>query len=127
VVTDRYLDSSLAYQGAGRGLDVDMLEQVSDWATDHLRPDLTILLDVPVDVGLARVGRPTDRIEAAPAGFHERVRAEFRRLAARSPGRYVVVDAAQPLDQVWADVAAGLARWWAQDGRGAPVRRTVLP
>jgi dTMP kinase len=119
VVTDRYLDSSLAYQGAGRGLEVDVLERVSDWASDHLRPDLTILLDVPVDVGLARVGRATDRIEAAPAGFHERVRAEFLRLAARAPERYLVVDASRPIEQVWADAEAGLARWWSGDRQGA--------
>ena len=92
VITDRYVDSSLAYQGAGRRLDPDQVEALNEWATGGLRPDLTVLLDVEPTVGLARAGEP-DRLEAEPLAFHQAVRAGFLALAARDPGRYVVIDA----------------------------------
>lgn len=93
VITDRYTDSALAYQGFGRELPVDELRAVNEWATSGLRPDLTVLLDVPPSVGLNRFATPADRIEAEPTEFHERVRRGFRALAAAEPGRYLVVDA----------------------------------
>ncbi|WP_061290948.1 dTMP kinase [Herbidospora cretacea] len=92
VVCDRYVDSSLAYQGAGRVLGADEVAQVNAWATGGLVPHLTVLVDVPPSVGLRRHAHPADRIESEPLDFHERVRKEFRALAARDPERYFVVD-----------------------------------
>ncbi|WP_432927385.1 dTMP kinase [Microbispora sp. CA-135349] len=92
VVCDRYVDSSLAYQGAGRSLDQEDVARINKWATGGLVPDLTVLIDVPPSVGLQRMASPADRIEAEPLEFHERVRREFRALAAADPERYLVVD-----------------------------------
>ncbi|GAB1820048.1 dTMP kinase [Herbidospora sp. RD11066] len=92
VVCDRYVDSSLAYQGAGRVLGTDEVARVNTWATGGLVPHLTVLVDVPPSVGLRRHAHPADRIESEPLDFHERVRKEFRALAARAPERYFVVD-----------------------------------
>lgn len=100
VVTDRYADSSLAYQGAGRRLPYDELARLNRYATGGLVPDLTVLLDVPADVGLARFASPADRMESEPREFHERVRRGFRALASREPHRYLVVDAALPVDEI---------------------------
>ena len=92
VITDRYVDTTLAYQGAGRGLDVREVEEVARWATGDLRPHLTIVLDVDPREGLARFeGR--DRIEAESLDFHERARQSFLDLAAADPGHYLVLDA----------------------------------
>ena len=95
VLTDRYVDSSLAYQGAGRKLTVDEVQRVSRWATDGLQPDLTVLLDLPATEGLARAGvrSGADKLEAESLDFHERVRGAFRTLAEAEPRRYLVVDA----------------------------------
>ncbi|GAA0397443.1 dTMP kinase [Acrocarpospora corrugata] len=92
VVCDRYVDSSLAYQGAGRSLETEDVARVNAWATGGLVPDLTVLIDVPPSVGLRRFASPADRIESEPMDFHERVRREFRALAAAEPERYFVVD-----------------------------------
>ncbi|MEU7889697.1 dTMP kinase [Microbispora bryophytorum] len=92
VISDRYVDSSLAYQGAGRSLDQEDVARINKWATGGLVPDLTVLIDVPPAVGLRRMASPADRIEAEPLEFHERVRREFRALAAADPDRYLVVD-----------------------------------
>ncbi|WP_113705352.1 dTMP kinase [Nonomuraea lactucae] len=100
VVTDRYVDSSLAYQGAGRSLDPDDVSKVNAWATGGLVPHLTVLIDTPPSVGLKRLGGAADRIESEPLEFHERVRKEFRALAAADPGRYLVVDGTLPPDQI---------------------------
>jgi dTMP kinase len=96
VVTDRFVDSSLAYQGAGRCLPLGEVTRINRWATDGLTPDLTILLDLPPAAGLNRRARSADRLEAEPAEFHNRVRAGFRQLADAEPGRYLVLDATQP-------------------------------
>jgi dTMP kinase len=93
VVTDRYLDSSLAYQGAGRHLPVSEIAQLNKWATGGLVPDLTILLDVPPAVGLGRAARSGDRLEAEPVEFHQRVRSGFLARAQAEPERYLVLDA----------------------------------
>jgi dTMP kinase len=99
VVTDRYVDSTLAYQAAGRDLDDADVEAIARWATADLRPHLTVLLDLDPAAGLTRFsGR--DRIEAESLEFHERVRAMFLRLAAAQPERYLVVDAREPVEQV---------------------------
>lgn len=93
VITDRYIDSTLAYQGAGRELDDTDIESVNAWGTGDLVPDLTVLLDLAPETGMARVGDPTDRVEAEPQEFHQRVHEGFRALAQRAPERYLVVDA----------------------------------
>ena len=108
VVTDRYIDSSLAYQGAGRTLAVADVERLSDWATGGLLPDLTVLLDVDPELGLSRFAAPADRLEAEPLAFHRRVREQFLALAARDPGRYLVIDAARPAQEVQALTCARL-------------------
>lgn len=100
VISDRYVDSSLAYQGAGRSLDPDDVARINAWATGGLVPDLTVVVDVPPSVGLRRMGSPADRIEAEPLDFHERVRQEFRALAAAAPERYLVVDGTLPQEEI---------------------------
>lgn len=99
VVCDRYLDSSVAYQGAGRELGVDQVRELSLWATRDLIPDLTILLDVDPAIGLQRVERP-DRLEAEPLEWHARVRHAFVDLARIEPERYLVIDASAPADTI---------------------------
>ncbi|MGY2892034.1 dTMP kinase [Deinococcus sp. UYEF24] len=97
LVCDRYVDSSYAYQGYGRGLDMTQLRAVSEAATGGLMPDLTILLNIEPELGLqraARVGEP-DRIEQAGLEFHARVREGFLSMAAAEPGRFLVLDGAQ--------------------------------
>ena len=108
VVTDRYVDSSLAYQGGGRPLDLARIEEINDWATGGLHPQLTIVLDLEPAEGLRRAGDDPDRLESEPIEFHRRVRDAFRTLAARDPGRYVIVDAAQPQADVTAAVLAAV-------------------
>ena len=93
IITDRYTDSSLAYQGAARGLRTEDVAWLSHWATDGLVPDLTILLDLPPQAGLGRRTRSADRLEAEPTEFHDRVRAGFLSLARQDPQRYLVLDA----------------------------------
>jgi dTMP kinase len=100
VISDRYIDSSLAYQGAGRDLSIEDLARISRWATDGLVPDLTVLLDVPPGTGLGRIGDQPDRIEAEPEVFHERVRGGFRELAERHRRRYLIVDATKTVAEV---------------------------
>jgi len=100
VLTDRYVDSTLAYQGAGRGLTVDDARVVTDWATGGLLPDLTVLLDLDPRTGLARAGARSalDRLESAAIEFHEAVRAGFLALAGADPQRYLVLDASQDVE-----------------------------
>jgi dTMP kinase len=106
VITDRYIDSSLAYQGAGRWLPVAEIQQLNDWATGGRVPDLTVLLDMnPMD-GLARRTRSADRLEAEPAEFHNRVRSGFLALAKADPGRYQVIDATLPQDEITRQITA---------------------
>ncbi|MEV4637877.1 dTMP kinase [Actinoplanes sp. NPDC049548] len=109
VVSDRYVDSSLAYQGAGRTLPVQEISWLSSWATGGLKPDLVVLLDVDPTVGLGRVdsrGLGADRLESESRSFHERVRYAFLDLASADPKRYLVLDAARPADEIAAVVAA---------------------
>jgi dTMP kinase len=103
VVSDRYVDSSLAYQGAGRLLSTGEIERLSQFATSGLRPDLTVLLDVRVADGLGRTSKRDalpDRLQSESADFHERVRSAFRELAHAAPDRYLVIDAGLPIDEI---------------------------
>jgi dTMP kinase len=99
VVTDRYVDSTLAYQGAGRAIPDNELERVARWATGDLRPHLTVLLDVEPTAGLGRF-EERDRIEAESLDFHRRAREGFLALAAANPDHYLVVDARADKDEI---------------------------
>ncbi len=107
VVTDRYVDSTLAYQGAGRSLDVAEVEQVARWATHDLRPHLTVVLDLAPEHGLGRF-EERDRIEGESVEFHERVRAAFLEMAAADPEHYLVLDARLPVEEIAAEIRAEL-------------------
>ncbi|MEU8118260.1 dTMP kinase [Spirillospora sp. NPDC049024] len=96
VVSDRYVDSSLAYQGFGRQLPVEDIARVNAWATGGLVPDLTVLLEIPPQAGLGRLSAPADRMESESQEFHERVRAGFHALAEADPERYLILDASRP-------------------------------
>ncbi|GAA2709588.1 MULTISPECIES: dTMP kinase [Streptomyces] len=104
VITDRYIDSSVAYQGAGRDLSPTEIARISRWATDGLVPHLTVLLDVSPETARERFTEAPDRLESEPAEFHQRVRTGFLTLAAADPARYLVVDAAQEPDAITAVV-----------------------
>jgi dTMP kinase len=104
VVTDRYVDSTLAYQGTGRQLPVSEIADLNRWATGGLTPDLTILLDLPPVTGLGRRLSSADRLESEPLDFHQRVRSGFLALANAEPGRYLVLDASRPEAEVSRDI-----------------------
>ena len=108
VLSDRFTDASYAYQGGGRGQSVERIAELERWAAEGLQPDLTLLLDLPVGIGLERArGRgPADRIELEAHDFFERVRAAYRARAAEQPARFRVIDAGQPLDAVLDQVRA---------------------
>ncbi len=112
VVCDRFTDSTLAYQGFGRGLDIDGIRALNEWATGGVTPDVTILLDVDPALGLARAtGAGADRLEAEDVAFHVRVREGFLALADADPtDRFVVIEADAPVEEVAAAVWETL-RW----------------
>lgn len=103
VITDRYVDSALAYQGAGRTLGVGEVEQVNRWATADLRPHLTVVLDLAPQAGLGRFTE-RDRIEGQSLEFHQRVRQGFLDLAAADPDHYLVLDARAPVEEIAAAI-----------------------
>ncbi len=111
VVSDRFSGSTLAYQGYGRGLDLDELRWLSSWAAEGLEPDLVVLLDVDQEVAAARRCRPRDRIEAAGDTFHQRVVAGYRALAQADPARWVVVDGSGTVDEVADRVWSAYSAW----------------
>ncbi|CAH1854983.1 dTMP kinase [Convivina intestini] len=104
VLSDRYLDSSLAYQGGGRRLGVDDVLALNEFAIDHVLPDLTLYLDLPVEIGLERINQQRqskiDRLDREKLDFHQRVRETYLSLLERFPDRIVKIDANQPLEQV---------------------------
>ena len=109
VITDRYFDSSIAYQGAGRVLSPSEVARISRWATESLFPTLTIVIDQPAEVGLARL-ESRDRLEAQPLDFHERVRHEFLQIAAEDPERYLIVDGTQSIDEIHEEIIKRVAQ-----------------
>lgn len=107
VIMDRYLDSSVAYQGVGRGLGADAVRDISLWATENLLPDLTILLDLDAASGRERLDDSRtryDRLEAEERDFHQRVRTAYLQLAEAEPLRFIVLDAALPVDELEAAI-----------------------
>jgi dTMP kinase len=106
VICDRFVDASRAYQGGGRGIPMEQINELADWVLGDLRPDLTILLDAPVEIGMSRAdsrGNP-DRLDVERADFYTRVRASYLQLAESEPERFVIVDAAGSLDEVSASI-----------------------
>lgn len=127
VLCDRYADSTLAYQGYGRGLDPEHLRRINDMATGGLMPDLTLLLDLPVHCGLERAGLRNreegtvlseGRFDAESLEFHERVRQGYRSLAAEEPERFAIIDAAQPPEDVVLQCISAVEASLRQQGRG---------
>jgi len=114
VLCDRYADSTLAYQGYGLGLDLQTLRVITAFATGGLQPDLTFLLDVPVEVGLARkrgqAANEWNRMERRQREYHERVRAGYREMAEAEPARWRVLDATRPFGDVQAAIRAEVDR-----------------
>ena len=108
VVCDRFMDSSMAYQGIARGLGPDVVANLSLWATDGLVPDLTVVLDIDPQVGLGRVSSP-DRLESEPLEWHRRVREGFVEIARRDPRRYLVLDAGRPPEDLATEIAQVVA------------------
>ena len=105
VISDRYFDSSIAYQGAGRVLEPGEVARISRWATESLYPTLTLIIDLPAEVGLARLQRK-DRLESQPIDFHERVRQEFLQLSLLDPERYCVVEGNQSIEDIHTEIIA---------------------
>jgi dTMP kinase len=128
VITDRYFDSSAAYQGAGRVLNPSEVARISRWATESLYPTLTILIDVPATIGLARL-KSLDRLEAEPTEFHERVRQEFLQIAMMDPERYLVVDGTQTVEEIHTEIIARVAELPAlkRNADGAKTKKMLRP
>ena len=113
VLCDRFYDSTFAYQGYGRGLDLDMLRAITRFATGGLTPDLTLLFDLDSERGLSRRaegGEEMNRMDRQTHEFYERVREGYHQLAEREPGRWVVIDADRPPDAIFASLRAEIAR-----------------
>lgn len=108
VICDRFTDTSRAYQGAGRGFPIAEIDRIADWVHPDLQPDLTLLLDAPVEIGMQRAGKRSqpDRIETSKDDFFTRARECYLELAKAEPDRFAVVDASQEIDEVRSDVTA---------------------
>jgi dTMP kinase len=122
VITDRYFDSSIAYQGAGRVLAPGEVARISRWATESLFPTLTIVIDLPAEIGIGRLHNP-DRLEAEPLAFHERVRREFLHIARLDPERYLVVDGKQDIQEIHAAIIACVAEIPALNKTDKPAKK----
>jgi len=115
VICDRYTDSTIAYQGYGRRIDIDTIRRINDIATGALKPDLTVLLDIPVSEGFARkTGQAPDRFEKEARAFHQRVRKGYLQLACEEPQRWLVIDAMLPKEKIkqiiWEKVSSLLSK-----------------
>jgi dTMP kinase len=128
VISDRYFDSSAAYQGAGRVLNPSEVARISRWATESLYPTLTILIDVPAEIGLGRL-QSRDRLEAEPTEFHERVRQEFLQIALMDPERYLVVDGTQSVEEIHTEIIARVAELSAlkRNAEGVKTKKMLRP
>jgi dTMP kinase len=117
LVSDRYVDASYAYQGGGRGIPRERIGWLEHWVLGDLQPDLTLLLDLPPELGLARAtsNRPADRFEVEEHDFYARVRAAYLDRAQRQPARFRVIDAAQPLARVLTTVRTELSAFVKQE------------
>ena len=113
LITDRFSASALAYQGYGRGLDMDLLAVLLEFAGHGIEPDLTGLLEVELEVARARLGAAVDRLEGAGADFHRRLRHGYLEMAAADPDRWIVVDAGGSVEEVAADIDAAVDTWLA--------------
>ncbi len=129
VLSERFVDASIAYQAYGRGLPVEVVRRVNEVATKGLRPDLSLLIDIDPAVGLTRArnagGKGTalgrgDRLEQETVEFHQRVRAGFLQMAREEPSRFLVTDGSRPADEVHAELAAGVRRLLRQRGWPTP-------
>jgi dTMP kinase len=133
VICDRYADSTIAYQGYGRGLDLETVNAANNVATRGLKPDLTVLLDIPVETGLTRKNaRRQDRFEQEEIAFHQRVREGFLKLAANEPDKWLVVDAGQSRAKIsqiiWQRVSRLISsRNKGQIERAKPLQKPSLP
>ncbi|MDY2940836.1 MAG: dTMP kinase [Varibaculum sp.] len=114
VISDRYMDSSIAYQGGGRGLGIDQIRDLSLWAVRGLLPDLTVLLDAPAETTGERIVGEPDRMERAGDEFHRVTNQTFRVLAASDPGRYLVLDARLPVEEIHSLVLAAVTELFGQ-------------
>ncbi|OGT25198.1 MAG: dTMP kinase [Gammaproteobacteria bacterium RIFCSPLOWO2_02_FULL_42_14] len=112
VISDRFTDASFAYQGGGRGIDPQRLQMLSDWIQGDLTPDLTLLLDAPIEIGLKRIHErgKKDRIEHENVAFFERVRQVYLDRAKKNPKRFVVIRADQALEKVKSDIHMALSK-----------------
>jgi len=128
VLSDRYADSTLAYQGYGHGLDLDTLHLITTFATDGLRPDLTLLFDIDADTGLSRRqqgGVEWNRLDAYDLGFHRRVRAGYLELARAEPDRWVCLDATQDRDALQSEVRRVVLERLDVSSQTLEVRKTI--
>lgn len=114
VVCDRFTDATRAYQGSGRGLDMDMINRLAGWVQNGLEPDLTILLDAPAEIGMARAGARSsaDRLESEQVTFYSRVRDGYLSLAAANPERICTVDASRGIDEVQSAIRDAMERFF---------------
>jgi dTMP kinase len=119
VLSDRFSDSTIAYQGYGRGLDLNALRQITAFATGNLKPDLTVYLDVPVKEGLERKQRALmeqegewNRLDQETVEFHHRVRQGYLTLAAAEPGRWIILNACRPIEEIQNDIQAVIHNVW---------------
>ncbi|HEL2460377.1 TPA: dTMP kinase [Streptococcus suis] len=118
LLIDRFIDSSIAYQGFGRGLDIDDIHWLNQFATDGLKPDLTLYFDIDTEEGLARIARnadrDVDRLDMEKADMHRRVRQGYLSILEQEPERLVKIDASQPLEAVVADALAVIKKRFAE-------------
>ncbi len=110
VITDRYFDSSIAYQGAGRVLDPSEIARISRWATESLTPTITIILDQNPEIGLQRI-KSADRLESEPLDFHNRVRHEYLQLASLDPERYLVIEVGRTIEEIHQDITEHISKY----------------